>query len=60
MEKFKAVVKDILKETALDATAGQSQVLEETVAADQTQSAEAETNYKETTDKDMETEGNSL
>ena len=55
VEKFKAVVKDMLKETALDSTSGQTPSLEDTVAADKTQVAETET-----TDKEMETEGKSF
>ena len=56
VEKFRSVVKDMLREAAPDATASQSQVMDETTAAapDTTRGPEAPPSVN----GEMETEGN--
>ena len=52
VEKFKSVVKDMLREAAPEATASQSQIMDETAATDITQGSGNQGN-----NQDMDTEG---
>ena len=52
VEKFKSVVKDMLREAAPEATASQSQIMDETAATDITQGSGNQEN-----NQDRDTEG---
>ena len=55
VEKFKSVVKDMLREAAPEATASQSQIMDETAVTDITQGSGVRENNKE-----MDTEGTTV